>query len=110
MKKTIVLTATDNVAIIGENVESNKFVSIRGAFAIGKNFEGNNGSLVWFRSIGNPSQNGFNAINVNNNQNQCNPDSFNYPPYVGQELIVETYGLTGNQQVYLEVEYEIMEA
>lgn len=109
-KQIFTLTQSNNTEIIGGNIEAGKAISLRGAFFKGKGmgFDGNNMKQVNFKHI--DTVNGaFTAAIVNDNQNQMNPDGFNYPLLSGKEIVVFVDNLQNGQEIYVEVDYEIMD-
>lgn len=109
-KEVFTLTDSNKSFIIGNNIESEKGVSLRSAFVLGKGMSQQIGTTVNFRPVDQAPTNFFTSINVYANyQNQMNPDGFNYPLYGGQEIVVEANTLQPGQSIYMEVEYEIMD-
>ena len=110
MKTIINLTETNNSEIIFGSVPNDKVLTLRGAFARGKGFNSSNqGTTLIFRYAEDGDNEFFTSMMVNNYQNQMNPDGFNFVNRVGKELLIKA-DLQVGQEVYVEIEFELLDA
>jgi len=111
MKTIINLTSANNSEVIVGNIPNDKILTLRGAFTRGKGFPNpTQGSVLYFRYAEDGDDMFFTSMIINDYQNQMNPDGFNFPNRPGKELLVKAINLQPGQEIYLEIEYEILDA
>lgn len=108
MKQSFTLTSSNDSVVIHGNVPTNKVISIRKVFARG--FGIGVTSLtkkVNLQYVGDGTG-GVGSLDVNDYQIQT--DDFSYPLVAGAEMRAFVTGLAGEQSIYVEIDYEILDA
>ena len=106
MKRTFTLSASYQSTTIAM-VPPNQKLSIRSVFAVGKNLGLTSNTKQVFLRLASVTS-GFTSVFVNDNQTGLQINEINYLPAAGQEIVAECFTLIGNQEVYMEVDYELL--